>query len=239
LDGFTPVAGQKVNVAVNQNELAPMPLSPLPAKLVYFNSSLATITQGESVMLSWQVSHALTVTIEPLDGAKPATSTAQVTPDKTTVYHLDANGVRLGEVKVEVNARPKAPEPAQVAVQPAAPAAPKLPDFEVLKQAVMAYKSVFVQASTKNSKECQALLNGSYQGALRSYSSWCGNAKQFIADDKCTEAPAGTPEAPTLACNEVITVNTKDGTRASTPTSRKTFHFAKNPDGSWHVTRLD
>jgi len=244
LDGYAAVQRREINVAAGQNVTSNAAMTPLAPNVESFKADQGSIDEGQSTNLSWKVANASSVTIEPLGFSGQASGNTPVSPKETTSYRLMVNGVQLAQAKVTVTAKPVVAPPVVVQQPPkqaevVVPAKPSLPDFDVLKESVMAYKSVFVQASTKSSKDCQTLLNGSYQGALRAYSSWCGNAKQFVADDKCTEAVAGTPDSPTLACNEVITVNTKDGQKISTPATRKNFHFTKGADGSWHVTKFE
>ena len=146
------------------------------------------------------------------------------------------------DISVGVGEKYREPIPAlTVTVRAVKPAAagmhPGSPDFEALSVAINAYRSVFVRASGKNAKECQDIFNTPYQGALKPLAAWCDNARQFESVEKCTSAPAGTPEEPTLTCSEVLTIIGKDGVRHPY-LSQKTFHFAKSPDGTWKVSRL-
>lgn len=58
-----------------------------------FTAPLLTISEGDSVTLSWNVSNATEVSISPDVGTVTATGSVVVSPDETTVYTLTATGV--------------------------------------------------------------------------------------------------------------------------------------------------
>lgn len=66
--------------------------APVPAKINSFTASPATITLGESVTLSWDVSNAASVSINQGVGTKSPVSSVAVAPDVTTTYTLTATG---------------------------------------------------------------------------------------------------------------------------------------------------
>ena len=104
-----------------------------------------------------------------------------------------------------------------------------------LLPALNAYESVFKQASGKNKKDCQGVLNGKYQGKLQDLAkNWCDEAKSFAVSEQCGSV-GGSPDAPTLSCTETLTIQTKSGD-PQTSHPQKTFHFAKNPDGTWGLS---
>jgi hypothetical protein len=112
---------------------------------------------------------------------------------------------------------------------------PPLPDRATLESALIAYKSVFAQASGKSRKDCQAALSGKYQGKLQDLAQgWCEVAKKFEATEQNCQV-GGSAENPTLTCAETLVVYPKDGD-PKPHTSQKTFHLAAKPDGSWQIT---
>ncbi len=177
-------------------------MSPVAPTADFFKADQNSIEDGQSVNLSWKVNNASSVSIDPL-GSVNAAGNKSDSPEKTTTYRLTANGsVALGTVTVTVRQKAVAVQPPPQQVAPPVVTAPVHsgpPDPDVLIVAVNAYKSVYVQASGKNAKDCQSLLNGSYQGALKYLSRWCADAKKFAAAEKCTEAPGGTEDSPTMA----------------------------------------
>ena len=240
LDGYTPVKGQSITIAAGQNNETTVTLVAQPPQVVYFNSSPASITEGESVTLKWQVNRATTVTIDPLTGSWSAIASTTDKPTKATTYSLKANGVELDHVTVDV--KPKAsvvaahPEPVPPANLP--PATPQVPDRDELYPVVNAFKGVYVQARQKGDRECQSFLSGVYGGALKPVAIWCSNAKKFEADEKCTQASGGTATAPTLACTETLRIFLKVG-QTQTSQLQRTFHFSKGTTGTWQVTGIN
>ncbi len=69
-----------------------------PATIHSFAASLATITAGDSVTLSWNVSNASAVSINQEIGAVTETGTATISPEVTTTYKLTATGGGVTEV---------------------------------------------------------------------------------------------------------------------------------------------
>jgi hypothetical protein len=215
-------------------------MAAVPPTLGFFKADQLTIENGQSVNLSWQVNNASSAAIDGIGSVSPSGSRS-VSPDQTTTYKLSAGGNALQSLTVTVRPKPQvvvqqqAPPPVQT-IQPVKPTGP--PDYDALLPAVNGYKSVYVRASGKSTKECEGIFNSSYGGALKLLSRWCDNAKQFEAVEKCTDAPGGTEDAPTLVCNEVLTIITKDGNKFPSAPIRKTFHFSK-ADGTWKVTKLE
>jgi peptidoglycan-associated lipoprotein len=70
-------------------ESAPPPLKPVISK---FAAAPAVITRGESSTLSWSVSNATFITIEPSVGTVQPGGSRQVYPNNTTTYTLVAKG---------------------------------------------------------------------------------------------------------------------------------------------------
>jgi hypothetical protein len=113
-----------------------------------------------------------------------------------------------------------------------------MPDPSELIPVANTYKTSFVQASGKSTRDCQAALSQPFNGALKVFAQWCQTAREFKPALKCSEAPAGTPQSPTLTCIETVTVTTKDGNHLQGSPTRRTFHFARNGD-AWVVSRID
>ncbi len=63
-----------------------------PVRINSFSASLSTITAGDSVTLSWNVSNATTVTIDQGIGSVPPVGSVVVSPGVTTTYRLTAIG---------------------------------------------------------------------------------------------------------------------------------------------------
>lgn len=81
----------------------------VPPTINYFYASPASIYQGDSCTLSWTVTGADMVTIEPGVGAVPASGNRTVSPDATIVYELTANkgsSATSGDTTVTVSAKP-------------------------------------------------------------------------------------------------------------------------------------
>ena len=235
LDKFQAV-NRQVTVNAGQTGTLSAQLQAVAAAVVPASGSLTVSTnsveRGKPVQLSWQVSNASSISISGIGQVAPQGS-RMVYPTSTTTYQLTANGSPLSEQTVNVS-EPAAPTPAAVAK----PKAAEGPDRAVLEQALNAYKSVFAQASGKNSKQCQSVFNGAYQGKLHALAGWCGAAKSFSVSEQCNQV-GGSPEAPTLSCSESLTINTKDGNTIPPHPFARTFQFAKSPDGSWRVEKWE
>jgi predicted secreted protein len=83
----------------------------VPPTVNYFYASPASIFLGDSCTLSWTVTGADMVTIEPGVGAVPASGSCTVSPDATIVYELTANTGSLAtsaDTTVTVSAKPVA-----------------------------------------------------------------------------------------------------------------------------------
>ena len=242
LDGYVPVQGKQVAITAGQNVTSNAQMAAVAPTLGYFKVDQTSIESGDYANLSWQVNNASLVTIDGIGTVGPIGSRA-VKPDQTTIYKLVANGnVALQSLTVTVRAKPQAvaqqPPPAAVPSTPTKPAS-ALPDPDVLKVAVNAYKSVYVQASGKNTNECKNIFNGAYGGLLKRLAPWCESAKSFAAKETCTEAPAGTADSPTMTCTEQVTIIPKSGPTLNVQPKPKNFHFTKSPDGSWKVLNWD
>jgi hypothetical protein len=108
-----------------------------------------------------------------------------------------------------------------------------MPDRATLEQALAPYKSVFAQASGKSSKDCQAAFSSAYGGRLKDLAGWCSAAKSFEVREQGCQV-GGSPEAPTLTCNEAKIIHPKDGDQQTIP-SQKVFHF-KGSNGAWQLS---
>lgn len=241
LDGYVAVQGKQVAVAAGQNVTSNVQMAAVQPTLSYFKVDQPAIESGDYANLSWQVNNSSSVTIDGIGTVGPIGSRA-VKPDQTTTYKLVANGnVTLQSITVTVRAKPQVaaqqPAPAANPSIPVRPAEP--PDPDALKVAVNAYKSVYVQASGKSTNECKSIFNGAYGGLLKRLAPWCESAKSFEAKETCTEAPAGTADAPTMACTEQVTIIPKSGPILKVDPKSKNFHFTKTADGGWKVLRWD
>lgn len=102
------VVEQVLDVAVN-----PPPGKPAPV-IQDFRIEPATITAGQDVTITWQVSGADEVSIQPLGDHLPPSGTANQAPTDTTLYVLSAsNGQQTSSAlrQVTVNPAPPAPTP--------------------------------------------------------------------------------------------------------------------------------
>jgi serine/threonine-protein kinase len=194
----------------------------LPPKVVKFEISPNPIESGHSATLAWQVENASSVEISEL-GTVPPSGTQNVSPSRPTVYKLSANGSPLSQASLDVREAREVHEPPKI----------QLPPKDVLEAALRAsYDSVFTRASGKSTRDCQGVFNGAFAGKLHDYAPWCSSAKAFAANHQCG-AVGGSPEAPTLACSETVTVQPKDGDPQQFR-SQKTFHFT-NGESGWTV----
>lgn len=242
LDGYVSVQGKLVAVAAGQNITANAQMAAVAPTLGYFKVDQTSIDSGDYANLSWQVNNSSSVAIDGIGAVGPIGSRA-VKPDQTTTYKLVANGnVTLQSLTVTVRSKPQPvaqqPPPAVVPSTPVKLAAGP-PDPDVLRVAVNAYKSVYVQASGKSTNECKNIFNSAYGGLLKRLAPWCESAKSFEAKETCTEAPAGTADAPTMTCTEQVTIIPKSGPTLNVAPKAKTFHFSKTPDGGWKVLKWD
>jgi eukaryotic-like serine/threonine-protein kinase len=239
LDGYVSVQGKQVTIAAGQNVTSNAQLAAVTPTVVYFKADQTSIESGEYANLSWQVNNAASLSIDGI-GTVASTGNQAVKLDQTTTYKLVANGnVNLQSLTVTVHPKPPPPTTPVGSSTPVKPVTTTLPDPDVLKIAVGTYKTVYVQASGKSTNECKSIFNGAYAGLLRGLVKWCETAKGFEAKETCSEAPAGTAEAPTMACNEQIAIVPKSGPKLASNSVRKNFHFSKNADGSWKVLKWD
>ncbi len=92
-----------------------MLLKPSPALIKEFKYSADTITQGQTVVLSWNVTHAKKITISPDPGqVETAAGSVSLSPSKTTTYVLSAEssaGEDSKEITVVVQPAPESPAP--------------------------------------------------------------------------------------------------------------------------------
>ena len=229
-----PAHPQQTTSQQAQQTTQPAPVVPPPSPTGSLNASSNSVEQGQSVTLTWQTANATSVEISGLGQVAPS-GTASVHPDAPTTYVLKANGNLIAQQSVDVHA----PKPQVVQTPPpvaaAEPPKPSLPDSSVLIAALAPYKELFAQASGKNGKECKAVFNAAYGGRLRNLGPWCDDAKSFDVTESCKTDVHGTPDAPTLSCEEAITLHPKDGSAQKFPGQRH-FEFAKAADGSWKLT---
>ncbi len=68
------------------------PLVAVPATITSFAASPETIVTGDTAAVSWEVSDATAVSIDPGIGTVPAAGSVQVSPDVSTTYTLTATG---------------------------------------------------------------------------------------------------------------------------------------------------
>jgi hypothetical protein len=116
------VVEQVLDVAVN-----PPPGRPAPV-IQDFRVEPATITAGQDVTITWSISGADEVSIQPLGNNLPSSGTATQSPSETTIYVLSAsNGQQSTSAlrQITVNPAPPAPTPTP------APEAPTIELFSV------------------------------------------------------------------------------------------------------------
>ncbi len=231
LDGFQP-ANRQITIAAGQTQtlaaqlqtvtaVAPAVIAPATGSL---SVSVNSVVRGQSVTLTWRVNNASSISISEIGSVAPQGSRT-VFPSKTTTYELIANGASLSEQTVNVS------EPAPVVAVRLG--GPEGPDRAALEQPLNAYKSVFVRASGKSSKDCKSVLNGIYQGRLQALARWCDTAKSFDANEQCSQV-GGSPDAPTLTCSETLVIRPKDGDPQQFH-SQKVFRYSKGVDGAWQI----
>ncbi len=95
--------------------VTPAPPPPTPAPTVQFSASPASITAGQSSVLSWSTSNATSVTIQPGSSNLPLSGSMTVTPAATTTYALTATGAggtTTATATVTVTNAPPPPPPA-------------------------------------------------------------------------------------------------------------------------------
>lgn len=89
--------------------------TPSPARINEFKYSADTITQGQAVTISWNVSHSRKITISPEPGpVDSAAGSVSLTPTATTTYVLSAEssaGQDSKEITVVVQPAPETPAP--------------------------------------------------------------------------------------------------------------------------------
>jgi hypothetical protein len=119
---------QVLDVAVN-----PPPGKPAPV-ILDFRVEPATITAGQNVTITWQVSGANEVSIQPLGDQLPLSGAVSETPAGTTLYVLAAsNGAQSTSAlrQVTVNPVPPTPTPVPTPTPTPAPLAPTIDLFTV------------------------------------------------------------------------------------------------------------
>ena len=238
LDRFVSLSGRTTEVKANEYASIDARMDPVTPTGT-LKADHTSIEAEQPVKLTWQVNNASSVT---LDGnTVPPSGISFVTPDHTTTYQLSANNGSVPIQSVTITVLPKA-----VVVQPPPPPppppkepkneVPSLPDRATLESALKAYKNVFVQASGKSTKECQALFKGTLQGKLKDWAGDCGATKSFeVSEQSCR--PGGSPDFPTLTCEETIVLLPKIGVKSVSPSKQKTFRFTKgSADFGWQVS---
>jgi tetratricopeptide (TPR) repeat protein len=222
------VAGKDNNVTISLKETPKL----APATVASFTADPTDIKPGDAAILSWKVTDATSISIDPnVDTGGQFLGSRSVKPSKNQTYTLTAIGKDgqpvKGTVNVTVSAAPPPPPPPP-------PHADTLPDEKTLELALNPYKDVFKQASFKSTKECQATFNGKYQGKLKDWAGICDSVKSYDVSIQSCQV-GGSPDSPTLACAQTITIHPKSGDPSPTP-SRKTFHFTKASDGGWQLS---
>jgi hypothetical protein len=109
--------------ALDFSSATPPPPPPPAPTVGSFAASPGAITQGQSSTLSWSVSNAATVTIDPGIGGVSASGTRVVSPAATTTYTLsaaNAAGTATATTAVTVNAAADTTPPTVVSTTPAA-----------------------------------------------------------------------------------------------------------------------
>jgi hypothetical protein len=92
-------------VAIIISQIIPTDGPPEMPEIKYFEASPSAISAGEGSTLTWDVSDATSVTIDPEIGNVASTGTRQASPPETTIYTLTATndaGKRFDTVKVIV-----------------------------------------------------------------------------------------------------------------------------------------
>lgn len=112
--GGFPQGNYRMDVSANGQPQASIPfkVQNLAApkgwpKINRFSASTNRIPQGQSVILTWDVSDATRITLQPEIGTIPAVGTRSVSPTVTTTYVLTASndaGASKGQVSIEVTA---------------------------------------------------------------------------------------------------------------------------------------
>jgi peptidoglycan-associated lipoprotein len=109
---MTAACKKKVAVA------PPPPPPPPPAPTASLTADPTTITQGQTVTLSWKTSDATDISISGL-GTVPTTGVKTVTPDSSITYTLTAKGPGGSQdASVRVTVNPPPPPPAQAEPTP-------------------------------------------------------------------------------------------------------------------------
>jgi hypothetical protein len=196
--------------------------------------SSTSVANGDSVTVKWQVENAASVQISALaPGNLAAQGTMSVPLTKTTTFQLMVNGSPLAQLNVEVHDKPKLPLQPQPQPQPGvSDAGPVKPSADLLQNALKPYLTWLSGAAGKN---CKAALTSQYDNKFAELAkNWCGDAKSFAAVEKCSQAVGGTADAPTLSCEETITVRPKEGDPFPIG-SQKTFRFKKVSEGTFQL----
>jgi tetratricopeptide (TPR) repeat protein len=217
------VTSKQVMIAAGQSLSLDMPLQPIPPTgSLTVSSNL--VERGKSVQLTWDVRNAKTVSISNYGDGLGVHGNFPVSPETTTTYELTANGIHLDAQTVNVI------EPLKPPFVESKTAEPTLPDQATLEAALNPYKKVFAEAAGKN---CKDTFSGNYQGRLRQWVIDCDTTKSFEVTEKSCQV-GGSPEAPTLTCEETILIHPKDGPLHRVPNPR-TFRFVKTSNGGWQI----
>jgi hypothetical protein len=136
--GGFPQGNYSVSVSANGQEITstPFKVENLAAQKAWprinkFTVSADTVSQGEPVTLSWDVSDATRITLQPEIGTIPATGTRSVTPMVTTTYQIIASNDAGATKSVVV-----------VNVGPALAGAPDLVITDIWMEGTMIYYKV-------------------------------------------------------------------------------------------------
>jgi eukaryotic-like serine/threonine-protein kinase len=189
--------------------------TPLKPTLINFDVSPSPVDRGLPVTITWAVNNSSSVDITDVGHFDSASGSKVFTPSRSTTFKLIVGGEQLAERSVEVR------EPKVIV---------SLPDKGVLEAALGPYKAVFQNAAGKS---CKSAFSSNYNGNLRDFAIWCGDAKSFTAVEQCS-AVSGTVTEPTLTCSENVIVPTKDGGTQKFP-SQKVFKFKQGSDEKYQL----
>ena len=137
-----------------------------------FDASPKAINPGQSVTLSWNVSNATTVTIQPSAGSVGPSGTAQASPATTTTYTLTATnpaGSQTSSITVTVTATP---------------AAAGKPDL-VITDIWLAAKIVYYKIKNQGNADAKNSKSYLYVNGLREAN---GHAAEIAAGEEITES---------------------------------------------------
>ncbi len=224
----TALAFQQVDV----RELPKANEPPVPQLSGELRVSANSVERGRPILLTWRVHNASSVEITGIGKVLRSGSQPDL-PAASTVYRLIADGTVLASQQVLVREPAVAVIP-QKSAPPLAPPPiqrqPLLPGQAALQNALEPYRSVFESAT---GKDCKSAFISPFGGKLKDFTPWCEVAKSFAANEtSCTVG--GTADAPTLSCQEDITMELKDWSPQRV-LSAKIFRFKKGSDGIYQL----